>query len=244
MKYASHAYTDALMTSVDHESNIDLLNRLHLPVACGPWSCIKHGLPPLNHYCATCKSTGVNFCSTCLTEHASSHPGHELTTRAFNLSVSKDANVQDLRKQLWDALAAKVSGCCAADGAPTECFKSHTPPLVFCARHKTIAIHAELDRIASQERAALDALASNRDKIVAATWDIYASQVDVVAAAVASLRVALETELVTADAALERSLEVTDQLTEVRSRAITICSANTLLSNDQLSLFSGRPQAQ
>lgn len=106
-----------------------------------------------------------------------------------------------------------------------------TPPLVDCARRRALVIQTELDALATNTEVAFNQLEENRDAALAAlecgTMAVVGAQavlaafstgVDAVQASSTLKRVALEAELVAADAALGIAMDTTTTLAEVRER--------------------------
>lgn len=124
-----------------------------------------------------------------------------------------------LRVRLVELARASVDACSARAPEGDE-----SPPLVLCARHKALAVDAELGALAANEEAVLTQLEATRDVEIAAGRPAdevaagFAARVSEVYAAAAAKRVALETAAVTADAALENALAVVAALTEVGAR--------------------------
>lgn len=95
-------------------------------------------------------------------------------------------------------------------------------PIVACARHKALAVDAELEALEASEGAVLAQTETIRDAAIAAGClpEEVAAQFEACVAnimtTVATKRVALQTEAVAADAALESALAAVAALTEVR----------------------------
>jgi len=79
-------------------------------------------------------------------------------------------------------------------------------PLVACARHKALAVQAELEALAGNTEAAQTQLQATRDAFIAQVAATYTALSTKVQAACAAKRAALEAEAVDADAALGEAL--------------------------------------
>jgi hypothetical protein len=96
-------------------------------------------------------------------------------------------------------------------------------PIVACARHKALAVDAELEALVANESAVLSQIETIRDAAIASGClpEEVAAQFetcsDGIIAAVATKRVALQTEAVVADSALEGALAAVAALIEVRT---------------------------
>lgn len=121
-----------------------------------------------------------------------------------------------LREQITAASRAGVVGC-----SVTRAEGDESPPIVLCARHKALAIHAELDVLAVHEEVALAQLEASRDVAAAAgrpneeITPLFEARVAEVRSEAAAKRVALQSEAVAVDAALECALAAVAALTEV-----------------------------
>lgn len=122
-----------------------------------------------------------------------------------------------VRTRIVELLRTAVVGCFARAPEGDE-----SPPIVLCARHKAVAIEAELAALAGNEEAVLAQLEANRHAAIASgrfeqelstVFDAGAAELR---AAAATKRVALQTEAVAVDAALEDALAAVAALTEVR----------------------------
>lgn len=120
-----------------------------------------------------------------------------------------------LRVQMFEASRAIVAGCSAGVS------EKHAP-IVACAIHKTQAVDAELDVLTENEGVVMAQLATIRDAAIAAGFPAeevtsqFESRTADLLIAVSTKRVALQTEAVAADAALEGALAAVAALSEVR----------------------------
>lgn len=118
------------------------------------------------------------------------------------------------RVRIFELSSAGVCACSA--GAPDA------PPFVSCARWKAQAIDAELCSLVSNEEAALVQLEAIRDAAIAAgrpeteVFHLFEARTAEVRTAAASKRVALQTEAVAVDVALEGVISAVAARTEVR----------------------------
>lgn len=120
------------------------------------------------------------------------------------------------RAKLLEASRNHVIGCFARviDG---DC----TPPLVVCARHKAQAIYAELEALAVNEEDVDQQLATIRDAAIdighaaEAVAPLYEARCAEVRSAAARKRAALQTEAVSADAALDDAIAAIAALNDV-----------------------------
>lgn len=206
-----------------------LLDRLGITPA--PKACARHGQSLSGLVCTACPDVKQisNLCLACIREHVTANPGH-----AF---VKQPVDVAEIRSAMDAAAKMRVEGCFAptafflsqasrtgvtGDGnngaAPGSVASSEEPPLLpatACGRHKAAAVIAELDALRPVEAAAIEQLEANRDAIIARTHALFTERVAAVQAAAAAKRERLETELVTADAALEAAQASGDALLEV-----------------------------
>lgn len=122
-----------------------------------------------------------------------------------------------MRACIADASCAIVYGCFAKVPAGDD-----SPPVVVCARHKTVAISSAIEDLEANAAAALAQLLSTRDAAIAVGHtaedldSVFESRATEVRHAVTTKRIALETEAVTADAALELAVTAVADL-EVRA---------------------------
>lgn len=116
-----------------------------------------------------------------------------------------------------------------------------TSPIVACARHKALAIDAALCALATNEEAALSQIETTRNVAIAVGHpekmfaSAYEARVAEVRAAAATKRVALQTDAVAADAALEGALAAVAALSEVRvysrpTKLPSLCTVHVLCS--------------
>lgn len=152
--------------------------------------CPRHPAEPLlGLACPECRGS-AELCPVCLNDHAAAHPGHAIMAAA------------SLRARIREAMSARLDGCSAHDGGA---------PLIACARHKAAAISAELEALSANEAAVLEDLRSHRHLLGAA----FETRLAEVHNAAATKRVALQTEAVAADAALERACSTIDVVARV-----------------------------
>lgn len=147
----------------------------------------------------------------------------------------------NLRQSVIDATRASVVGCFVELPAGDK-----ISPLVACARHKALAVDAELEALAANEEAAILMLDAQYDAVLIAgrLSDLvsctYAARIAEVRTAAAVKRVSLQTDAVAADSALDGALGIFDALTEVRSVAITLACP----PSDTSTCLSGRQNAK
>lgn len=121
-----------------------------------------------------------------------------------------------LRAQLVAASHEFVTGCFVRSPEGDD-----SPPIIACARHKALAVHAELEVLAGNEEATLTQLAGVREAAIAAGYppesvdSVFEARVSEVPTVAAAKRAALQTEAVIVDAALEGALAAIDEMREV-----------------------------
>lgn len=127
----------------------------------------------------------------------------------------------DPKARLLEASRATIDGCFAKPVRPAD-DDSESPPIVACARHKALAIEAELEALAVNEEAALKQLEVTLDAVFAAGWPadtvapLFAARAADVRTCATAKRAALQAEAVTADVALEFALNAVAEMVEVR----------------------------
>lgn len=121
---------------------------------------------------------------------------------------------------LRDCCATPVStapGDAAASAPAVVDSLPRDPPLVACARHKSMSVSHELSKLEGRCRLALEQAAANRDAAIAAAIEHFHATSANVLSVTESTREALTAELIAANIALRAAIDATSSLAEVSS---------------------------
>lgn len=197
--------------------------------------CPSHSQTFLGLRCTVCPINGAlgyatcSLCAVCVKEHTLSYPTHLLAPFAPNVAEIR-AQLDGLVAALTDVTPFSVSPTSGAERANGTCYVSavQSAAVVESARRKALAAQTGLVALATNKEASLAQLEANRDAVIASAQECFLAGVNMVNAAAATKKAALEAELEAADAALSAAVAATAALVEVRSgqAAFLGCSAS------------------
>ena len=189
--------------------------------------CSSHkGQPYTGLTCTECTAATTSpsgLCVECIKTHSAAYPLHSLRPSRHDASVIREllnSKVESAIKGCFVKAASAATLTCSTNASASTIPQSpgdiaQASPLVSCARHKAVATQQELEALAGSIEAARLQLQANRDALVASAHESYETQLAALMSVGVARQMALQSEIVAADKALEASIEATSAASEV-----------------------------